>query len=356
MGIREALARCPQAVVVPGSFDKYLSISERVFEIVEGFSPAVEQISIDEAFVDVCGASRLFGEPESIARRIRSQVRADTGLAISVGVAPTKFLAKVANRCAKPDGLLVVAPGGELEFLHPLPVEAVWGIGPVTASHLHARGIYTVGELASVPVRVLARWLGPGVASHLHALSWNLDPRPVTKGRRASSVGAQSALGPGTTDSDVLSRVLVDLADRVAGRLRSKHRSGRTVTLRVRRPSMAVVTRATTLSAPVSSTAALHHTGMRLLADARVDRAERVTLLGISVSKLSHQEGLQLELPLWPGDPAAAGSRLGADHLQLDLGVDEARRRFGRSAVKRASALLEEGRGVPDGFRRLAEH
>lgn len=345
MGVSQALALCPGAVVVSGSFERYLELSSQVMEILGRFTPRVEQISIDEAFLDVCGAHRWFGESSEIAARIRTEVRADTGLPISVGVARTKFLAKVASAAAKPDGLLVVEPDRELEFLHGLPVRAVWGIGPVTGAALARRGITSVGELARTPVESLVSWLGQGTGRHLHELAWNRDPRPVARRGRAGSVGSQSALGRGTADPAVLSTILLSLADRVASRLRAKDRVGRTVTVRVRHPDMSRTTRSATVSRPVSITEDLHRIATPLLESARTDLSEPVTLVGISISHLSPRLPEQLVLPLDRNDRDGS----------LDRQVDLIRERYGRSSVGRASVLLGGATRVPDGFRRLAE-
>lgn len=355
MGVRQALARCPQAIVVPGSFERYLEFSDRVFEICERFTPLVEKISIDEAFLDVAGSVHLFGPSQAMAAEIRRLVKAEIGLPISVGVARTKFLAKVASAQAKPDGLLVVPPDGELEFLHALGVEAIWGVGPVTGRRLREFGVETVGDLAATPVETLTRWLGPGAGAHLHALAWNRDPRPVVTMRRAGSVGAQSALGRGTDDDRALATILLRLADRVATRLRRNHRTARVLTVRVRFPDRSAVTRRRTLSEPVSSTAAIHHACLPLLAEARRARNEPLTLVGISTSGLEKRAPLQLEIPFEPGDPTRSGTPVGLAHSLVDERVDEVRERFGRKAVGRASVVLGHHGGVPEEFRELAE-
>src|SRR5437899_6578648 len=195
MGGRQARRLCPAAVVVPPRFSAYTEASRAMFAVFEDASPVVEGLSIDEAFLDVRGMERIAGTPVEIAVRLRNDVRARVGLPITVGVARTKFLAKVASGVAKPDGLLVVAPDAELAFLHPLPVERLWGVGRVTAAKLRSRGITTVGEVAALPEAVLVSMLGPASGRHLHALAHNRDPRPVQVGRRRRSVGAQHALG-----------------------------------------------------------------------------------------------------------------------------------------------------------------
>jgi DNA polymerase-4 len=353
MSSRAALARCPQAVVVDGSFSKYLAISEQFFDICRGFTPEVEPISIDEAFLEVGGAARLLGTPVRIATDLRRAIRHGTGLPASVGVARTKFLAKVASRRAKPDGLLVVEPDRELDFLHPLPIEDIWGVGPALSARLRARGIFSVADLAATPVTSLRAWFGPFAGYHLHALSWNRDPRPVVGFRGSGSVGSQSALGWGIADDEGASRVLLEIAERVGGRLRKKNRAGRTITVRVRFPDLHCVTRSKTMPLPISSTVAIHEAAVALLGEAR-PTGERVTLLGISVSHLNQDGPLQLELPFPSGAALSPGSVAGLSMARLDAAVDLVRRRFGKHALERAS-LQERQSLVPDEFRQLAE-
>jgi len=352
MSVRDALRLCPRAVVVKGSFDRYLDLSEKVMAIFEGATPVVEQISVDEAFLDVSGTTHLLGDPADIAKELRRRVREEVGLPLSVGVASTKFLAKVASAQAKPDGLTVVERGAELSFLHPLPVEALWGVGKVTAARLRRLGIETVGELAEVDSSALAPVLGPGAAGSLRALSWNRDPRVVRGGRRSGSVGAQQALGAGLTDVDEMAVVVRGLADRIGRRLRAKGRSGSTLTVRVRYPGPRAVSRSRTLPAPTSSTAALADLGMELVRRAlEVAEGERVTLIGLSVSNLTSDDLVQLELEIDDGHVLRAGSAEDLRRRLLDEAIDAIRERFGRDVVRYGTA----GRRMNDGFRRLAE-
>jgi DNA polymerase-4 len=352
MSSRDALALCPHATVVEGHFDRYLDLSEQVMRILDDATPVVEQISVDEAFLDVSGTTHLLGPPSDIARMIRRRVRQEVGLPISIGISSTKILAKIASARAKPDGLVVVDNGSELDFLHPLPVEALWGVGKVTAGRLHDLGIGTIGELSEVPSGALAPLLGPGAAGALRSLSWNLDPRPVQGGRRAGSVGSQQALGAGLVDRDEMAVVVLGLADRVGRRLRAKQRTGTTLTVRVRFPGPRSVTRSHTLIAPTGSTAALANLGAVLLNRALEDnRGERVTLIGLSVSKLTTDEHIQLELDLGEGDVLRAGNELALRRNSLEASVDEVRERFGRHLVRYG---VGSG-GMSDDFRRLAE-
>lgn len=354
MPTRDAKRLCPEAVVVHGHFERYLDLSAQVMAVLEDASPVIEQISIDEAFLDVRGSTHLLGTPSAIARQIRSRVADEIGLPISVGVASTKFLAKIASARAKPEGLVVVPPGAELDFLHPLPVEAMWGVGRVTAAHLHGLGVCTIGDLAALPARALRSSLGPGASGALHALSWNRDPRMVRGGRRAGSVGSQQALGRGLTDPEELGVVVLGLADRIGRRARRKERSGSTLTLRVRFPGPRFVSRSHTLPSPTSSTAALSELGGGLLRRAMEGEDEPVTLVGMSLSNLTTDDYLQLELEVDAGDVLRSGSGIDLKRRALDASVDGIRERFGRDLLKLGSA---PDRGVtPEEFRRLAEH
>lgn len=351
MPLRDALQLCPHAVVVSGHFDRYLEFSERVMAIMEDLTPKVEQISVDEAFLDVSGSTRLLGQPSAIARGLRARVRQELGLPLSVGAATTKFLAKIASARAKPDGLVVVPVGEELDFLHPLPIEALWGVGRVTAARLRRLGLETVGDLAQVPNGVLTPTLGPAGASALHALAWNRDPRRVEGGRRAGSVGSQQALGGGLTDPDQMAVVVLGLADRIGRRLRAKGRSGATLNVRLRLPGPRQVSRSRTLGAPTSSTRALADLGMALVGKALEQGQGPVTRIGLSVSQLTTDRHVQLELPLDSGDVLRSGSAMDLRRRSLDQSVDRVRDRFGRRLVQYGSGPG----GAGDDFRRLAE-
>ena len=352
MGTRDALKLCPRAVVVDGHFKEYLDFSEKVMNVLEDATPVVEQISVDEAFLDVSGTTHLLGRPSDIARSIRRRVRDEIGLPLSIGIASTKFLAKIASARAKPDGLVLVDHGTELNFLHPLPVEALWGVGRITAARLHRLGIGTIGELAEVRPQALVPLLGSGTAGALSALSMNHDPRVVQGGRRAGSVGSQQALGRGLTDPDEMAVVVLGLADRVGRRMRAKGRSGSTLSVRVRYPGPRVVSRSHTLNSPTNSTAALANLGMELVRRAlEVGEGDAVTLIGISVSNLTTTDRVQLELELDDGDVLRSGSGEDLRRRSLDETVDAVRDRFGRELVRYGTA----GRRLDDDFRRLAE-
>jgi DNA polymerase-4 len=352
---------CPGLLFVGGHFSNYQRFADQVMAILEDFTPLVQRISIDEAFLDVAGSVHLFGPAEVIGEQIRTRVRREIGLPISVGAARTKHLAKVASQVAKPDGMVVVRPEHERAFLDPLPVGLMWGIGPVTQRKLADRGIRTIGELAASSDDSLRSLLGEALGTKVSALAANDDERRVQSTPRASSVGAQSALGKREASPAVIRPVLGHLADRVAGRLRAKRRAGRTVTVRVRFADMRAVTRSRTLPFAIATTLTLTEIAEALVQSALSDHADErlVSLLAISVSNLVDQPSLQLELPLSPAPPDDAvrpGSRVGSTRWAVDQSIDAVRRRFGRGAVGYASIFLSEQHSVPDAFRELAEH
>jgi DNA polymerase-4 len=328
MGGAQARRLCPQAVVVPPRMTAYSQASDAVFEVFRDTSPLVEPISVDEAFIDVGGLLRISGTPVDIAARLRSDVRSRVGLPITVGIARTKFLAKVASQEAKPDGLLLVPPGGELAFLHPLPVRRLWGVGAVTADKLRAHGIDTVADVAELSESMLASLVGGGMGGRLYALSRNVDARRVTTGVRRRSVGAQRALGRAgnTMSAAEIDAVVIGLIDRIAGRMRAAGRTGRTVTLRLRFNDFGRATRSHTLPWATCSTHALLGTARRLVAAAAPLIAERgLTLVGFAVSKIDRDGAEQLALPFTErAEPAA-----------VDAAVDQVRRRYGNSALTR---------------------
>ena len=329
MSGRQARRLCPDAVVVSPRMSAYAEASKAMYRVFDDTSPLVEGLSIDEAVLDVRGMRRIAGSPAEIAARLRLEVRLRVGLPITVGVARTKFLAKVASTVAKPDGLLVVPPGGELTFLHPLPVERLWGVGPVTADRLHAHGITTVGEVALLPEDALVLMLGRAVGRHLHALAHNRDPRPVQPGRRRGSIGSQRALGRSRRSPEDTDAVVVSLVDRVTRRMRAAGRVGRTVVLRLRFADFSRATRSHTLQRPTAHTETVLATARWLLALAwpLIER-RGLTLVGVAVANLDRDDCLQLTLAL----DRHSGS-------ELDAALDEVRERFGTVAVTRAVLL-----------------
>lgn len=331
MGGRQARDLCPQAIVVPPHFEAYSQASKDVFAVFRDTTPLVEAISIDEAFLDVGGLAKVSGTPTEIALRLRQRVRAEVGLAITVGVARTKFLAKVASGVGKPDGLLVVEPDREFEFLHPLAVERLWGVGKVTAAKLRDRGIYTVGEVAALDQRALVSMLGIASGRHMHALAHNRDPRPVRVGQRRRSIGSQRALGQKRRTADELDSMLAGLVDRVARRLRTGDRLCRTVVLRLRFGDWARATRSHTLPFPTDNTEALLAALRALLGAAMpLIRDRGITLIGVSLAGLDDSDSLQLELPFHRPSEAPRA---------LDAALDTIRERYGTSAITRAVLL-----------------
>jgi DNA polymerase-4 len=349
---------CPQLIFVGGHFGDYQRLGDAVIAVLNDFTPLVERISIDEAFADVAGCTHLFGSPAEIAGTIRRRVRSELGLPISIGVARTKHLAKIASQVAKPDGLVIVDPGTELDFPHDLPVELMWGVGPVTKEQLAAIGVRTIGQLANTPGWSLEPLLGPAASEKLTALAWNRDPRQIRTQRRARSAGAQSALGRKPAEERVIVPTMRHLADRVASRLRAKSRPGRTVTVRVRFADLRSITRSTTLDAPIASTVTLAEIAEELVRKALAHHPDEkmISLLAISVSQLEKRVDLQLELPLTlDDDRRRPGSKRGVARWLADRAVDAIRDRFGREAVGYGSVALEASRSVPDAFRELAE-
>src|SRR5579864_9132881 len=349
---------CPRLIFVGGHFKEYQRLGDAAIEILGDFTPLVERISIDEAFADVAGCTHLFGSPADIARTIRRRVRAELGLPISVGVARTKHLAKIASQVAKPDGLVVVDPATELDFLHDLPVELMWGVGPVTKARLAEIGVLTIGQLAKTPGWSLEQLLGPAARRKLAALAWNRDPREIKTHRRARSAGAQSAIGRKPAEERVFRPTLRHLADRIGARLRAKSLSGRTVTVRVRFADLRSVTRSLTLDAPVSATAILAEIAEDLVRTvlAHHPHEKKISLLAISVSHLKKVSEVQLDLPLGLEDERRRpGSKQGMARWAADRAVDRIRERFGWEAVGYGSSALGYTRSVPDEFRVLAE-
>ncbi|GMR02343.1 MAG: DNA polymerase IV [Acidimicrobiia bacterium] len=349
MRMVDARALCPKLIEVDGTFGAYPRYSRKVFAIFESYTPQVEPLSIDEAFLDITGSIHLFGSPGEIADKIRSDVRSVTGLAVSVGASARKFLSKIASQVAKPDGVIVVEPGKELEFLHPLPVSYLWGVGPVTKRKLNELGLKTIGDIAETPDDALVAMIGSGAAGHLGALAHNLDPRPVLPIRKAKSVGAQSAMRSKRRSLEDLVPVLQRLTDRVAARLREKDRSARTVTVRVRFGDLSSVTRSATMPTPTASTQAIVDVASGLLKKVLEEYPKHETsLLGISTSGLGVDEPLQLALGV--DDATTGGTPKELEYEALDEFVDELRRKYGRSVITHGSDLLSGRSTFGDGL------
>lgn len=336
MNCGQALRLCPDAVVVSPRMEAYSEASKAVFAIFDDTTPLVEGLSIDEAFLDVGGLGRIDGAPTAIASRLRSRVRAEVGLNITVGVARTKFLAKVASGVAKPDGLLEVVPDAELDFLRPLDVERLWGVGHVTAQKLRNVDLRTVGEVADLPLDVLVGLVGKAAGNKLHALAHNRDPRPVQARKRRSSIGSQRAMGRRTKEPGELQAVMRSIVDRVTHRMREAGRVGRTVILRFRFDDYSRATRSRTLPMSTADTRPILDACDEILAamaDTLTDKG--CTLLGLSVSNLSDDDAVQLALPF-------------ADTSALDVALDDVRERFGSSLIGRAVNVgRDEGFRVP---------
>ena len=330
---RQARRLCPHAVVVPPRMPAYSQASEAVFEVFRDTTPLVEPLSVDEAFLDVSGLRRISGMPIRIAGRLRRDVRERVGLPITVGIARTKFLAKVASQVAKPDGLLLVPPDQELNFLHPLPVRRLWGVGAVTAEKLHVHGIETVADVAELGESMLASLVGRAMGHRLYGLSRNVDARRVQTGVRRRSVGAQRALGRGAHSPQEVDATVCTLVDRITRRMRTGGRTGRTVVLRLRFDDLSRATRSHTLPKATSSTEPVLAAARGLVTAAGPLIAERgLTMIGFSVANIDRSGAQQLELP-FDGTP-----RRGPD-LELDRAVDLVRCRFGMGALTRGVLL-----------------
>lgn len=338
MGGRQARQLCPHAVVVPPRFAAYSEASKAVFEIFRDTTPLVEGISIDEAFLDVGGLLLVSGTPVEIARTLRAEIRDKVGLPITVGIASSKFLAKVASAVGKPDGLLLVPAGGELDFLHPLPVERLWGVGAVTSRKLRERGITIVRQIAQCEPAELASVIGSASARHLQALAMARDPRRVDTGRRRRSIGSQRALGRRPkTDADIEATVIA-IVDRIGKRLRTAGRVTRTLVLRLRFDDFTPATRSTTLREPTPHTEVLLVAARGLLAKALPTIHDRgLTLIGLSLTNLENADAIQLSIPF---DTKSTDA--------LDSAVDGLRDRFGSASITRGALLgRSPGMSVP---------
>ena len=339
---------CPHAIFLHGNYDRYSEYSRRIHDVFRSFTPLVEGIALDEAFLDVGGARRLFGPAPVIAHAIRDQLERDLGLSASVGVAPNKLLAKLASEAAKPHaslqgtqagaGVFVVEPGAELAFLHPLPVRALWGVGPATAKRLLRFGVVTIGDLAKVPVDTLVGALGPALGRHLHELSWARDSRPVVPVGKPKSIGHEETYARDIDDAEELHREVIRMSDAVASRLRKAGMTGRTVTLKVRYHDFSTITRSHTAGGPIDTAPAIARTAAGLL-DA-VDVTPGVRLLGVSVTNLAEGEGAQLSF-----DELGDAEGLESDGWDAaSRAIDEVRQRFGERAL--GPAILADGDGV----------
>lgn len=361
-GVRSAMASavasrmCPHAIFLDGDHDYYGEVSARVFEVFRDFTPLVEGLSLDEAFLDVTGAQRLFGDAVAIAHRVRDAVREQAGLACSVGVATSKFVAKLATEFAKPratreridpgPGVFEVAPGSEVEFLHPLEVGMLWGVGPVTLEKLHRIGLRLVGDIAACDPRVLRLSLGEGLANHLHDLSRAIDDRAVEPERETKSIGSEETFADDLTDAVEVRRHLLRMADTVARRCRESGLAARTITLKIRHADFSNLTRSRTLDEPVDTTQAIISVIDELLPD--VDLAQGIRLAGVSARNFAAPDP---QLRLFDDD-STDGSRSPRDEewREAARAVDKIREKFGDAAI--GSGSNDEPTGTPWGPRR----
>lgn len=370
-----AVARrlCPHAVFVAGQYERYADVSRAIHAIFGSFTPVVEGIALDEAFLDVAGVAALFGSGPVIGQEIRRRIADEVGLSASVGVAGSKLVAKLASEAAKPRatrrgvvpgrGVVVVEPGAELEFLHPLPVDSLWGVGPVTGKRLHGLGVATIGDLAAVPLDTLVLTLGAAAGRHLHDLAWGRDARDVEPERATRSIGHEETYAWDRDDRDELHRELVRMADAVAARLRAAGLSGRTVSLKVRYGDFTTITRSRTLAASVDTGQAIARAAAALLDQVRVDPGVR--LLGVSMANLANAGTRQLTFELGSEAGAVADPDPGADRDATGAGgppvpatagpeatdlswqeateaIDRVRARFGQGSVGPA-VLVDDG-------------
>jgi DNA polymerase-4 len=331
MPMAQARRLCPQAVAIPPDFAGYRRWSARVMRIFQSATPMVEPLALDEAFLDIRGARSLFGDAVKIARLLRARVREEVGLALTVGVAANKFLAKLASTRGKPDGLLVIPADRAIEFLHPLPVAALWGAGHATVAVLARYGLRTVGEVAATPRATLERALGPALGAHLHELAWGRDDRPVVPFDAAKSVGSEETFASDIDDPEQLARELLGCCVRVGRRLREAGLAGRTVTLKLRFADFRTITRARTLPAATDTDAELHEVAGDLLARLRLGRVP-VRLVGVAVSNLHERAGAPVQLRLGPDRPGWEEAVRAADAV---------RARFGEAAIDLASLAGE---------------
>ncbi len=341
MPMGRARRACPDGVFLSPRFDVYQEASAQVMTILGSYTPLVEPLSLDEAFLDVAGARRLHGSGPEIAVSIRERVRAESGLVASVGVATTKFLAKIASDLSKPDGLIVVAPGDELAFLHPLPVERLWGVGPATRRRLARFGVRTIGELAALPEDTLTGAVGVAHGHHLHALAWNHDDRGVEPEHQVKSIGHEETFPKDVTDRTVLEREVLRFADKIATRLRTAGLAGRTVQLKVRYSDFRTITRSRTLAEHTDLATDLARTGGGLLA--AVDLEDGVRLLGLSIQQLDHASERQGALTLGDDESPTESEATRRHRGDLERSVDQVRARYGNDAVLPARLMREPG-------------
>ncbi|WP_019630733.1 DNA polymerase IV [Actinomadura atramentaria] len=356
MPMSRARRLAPHAVVLPGRHDRYRAVSAAVFELFHAVTPLVEGLSLDEAFLDVSGALRRLGRPAEIAARIRAAVAEQQGITCSVGVASTKFVAKLASTRCKPDGMLVVPADGVLDFLHPLPAAALWGVGERTERTLDRLGLRTVGQIARTPLATLQRELGGALGRHLHELAWGRDPRPVVPEARDKSVGAEETFDTDVDDPAVIRRELLRLSERVGARLRDGGHEGRTVSVKLRRADFSTVTRSRTLREPTDLARVIYTTACELYEASGLERV-RLRLIGVRVENLAPAGTAPRQLALddiGDGPPESAGGGTGGaasvdDWRAAERAVDQVAHRFGRGALRPAALVRPAASGGPRG-------
>lgn len=332
MPISRALRLCPTATILPPQGERYAQVSTAVFATFRSFTPLVEGLSLDEAFLDVSGARRLLGTPTEIAEAIRARIVEEQGVTCSVGIGPTKFIAKLASGMAKPDGVLVVPADDVVTFLHQLPVGALWGVGEKTEAALTRLGLRTVADIAHTPRATLQRSLGAVAGAHLHDLAWGRDERRVEPARRDKSVGADETFPYDVEDPDYIHRELLRLSDKVARRLRAADLCGRTVTIKVRFADFTTITRARTLRDPTDVSREIYATAVELF-DALDLRHARIRLVGVRMSSVVDTAQTPLQGML---DEPEFGWR------DADRAIDQAQARFGRGSVTSAALLSQD--------------
>jgi DNA polymerase-4 len=335
MPMTRARRQCPHAVVLPPRHEKYSRVSAAVFELFRTVTPLVEGLSLDEAFLDVAGAGRRIGPPAAVARLIREQVREQQGITCSVGVASTKFVAKLASTRCKPDGLLVVPADGVEDFLHPLPVAALWGVGERTEEALKRLGLRTVGQLAQVSLPTLQRELGNALGGHLHELAWGRDPRAVVTHTPDKSIGAEETFDTDIDDPETIRRELLRLSEKVGARLRASGNAGRTVSVKLRMADFKTITRARTLREPTDLSRVIYITACELYEAAGLERV-RLRLVGVRVENLGPADQAPRQLAL--GEPEN-GWR------EAERAMDQVAHRFGSGAVRPAALVRRADQG-----------
>ncbi|WP_395242934.1 DNA polymerase IV [Agromyces sp. MMS24-K17] len=334
MPMSVALRQCPNAVVLRGDYARYAEYSKRVMEIFESITPKVEKLSIDEAFLDVAGARRLHGSPAEIGRTIRERVRRETGLTCSVGIAATKFVAKVASGRSKPDGLLVVPAADTVAFLHPLPISALWGVGRVTEESLTRLGLRTVGDVAAMPRDALERAIGPALTARLSSLAMGEDPRRVVTGREEKSIGHESTFEHDLVEPADVRRELLRLSTDVGVRLRRAGLVARTVSLKLRYGDFRTVTRSRTLAEPTDVARRIYDEAAAVL-EGLIGDGERVRLIGVRAEQL--RPGGAVAAALWDPDE---------DWRDAERTIDEVTARFGRGAIRPAALVRTDAERV----------